>query len=173
MFSHHALASLDKTYSSREYRAKTGHLRPGRTGCIGLAINWRTLHGLEPKYSAPFPGPVADHKQVCSAWFWSRLSGAPRQAHFKWECEQLHDYVLFSANSGLRPDEARRLQFRDVTIVEDDALGQTILAIEVRGKRGVGYCKSMPGPVRPFEKLKARLRPARAYKRAGAGAEHQ
>jgi integrase len=87
----------------------------------------------------------------------------PRQAHFKWECEQLHDYVLFSANSGLRPDEAWRLQFRDVTIVEDDALGQTILEIEARGKRGVGYCKSMPGAVRPFERLKARLRPARAY----------
>jgi len=62
---------------------------------------------------------------------------------FKWECEQLHDYVLFSANTGVRPDEARRLQFRDVAIVEDEASEQTILEIEVRGKRGVGYCKSM------------------------------
>ena len=87
----------------------------------------------------------------------------PKQARFKWECEQLHDYVLFSANTGLRPDEARRLQFRDVTIVEDDASEQTILEIEVRGKRGVGYCKSMHGAVRPFERLKARLRPSRAY----------
>jgi integrase len=86
----------------------------------------------------------------------------PKQERFKWECEQLHDYVLFSANTGLRPDEARRLQFRDVTIVEDDASGQTILEIEVRGKRGVGYCKSMSGAVRPFERLKARLRPLRA-----------
>ena len=76
--------------------------------------------------------------------------------------EQLHDYVLFAANTGLRPDEAWRLQFRDVTIVEDEASGQTILEIEVRGKRGVGYCKSMPGAVRPFERLKARLRPPRA-----------
>jgi integrase len=85
----------------------------------------------------------------------------PKQERFKWECEQLHDYVLFSANTGLRPDEARRLQFRDVTIVADDASGQTILEIEVRGKRGVGYCKSMPGAVLPFERLKARLRPTR------------
>ena len=69
--------------------------------------------------------------------------------------------MLFSANTGLRPDEARRLQFRDVEIVEDDALGETILEIEVRGKRGIGYCKSMPGAVRPFERLKARLRPPR------------
>jgi integrase len=85
----------------------------------------------------------------------------PKQARFKWESEQLHDYVLFSANTGLRPDEARRLQFRDVTIVEDKGSGQTILEIEVRGKRGVGYCKSTSGAVRPFERLKARPRPAR------------
>ena len=87
----------------------------------------------------------------------------PKQERYKWEGEQLHDYVLFSANTGLRPDEARRLQFRDVTIVKDEASGQTILEIEVRGKRGVGYCKSTPGAVRPFERLKSRLRPSRAY----------
>ncbi len=86
----------------------------------------------------------------------------PLNPRYKWESEQLHDYVLFSANTGLRPDEARRLQFRDVTIVEDEASGETILEIEVRGKRGVGYCKSTSGAVRPFERLKARLRPPRA-----------
>ncbi|MGO9686180.1 MAG: tyrosine-type recombinase/integrase [Beijerinckiaceae bacterium] len=80
----------------------------------------------------------------------------PKNPRYKWESEQLHDFVLFMANTGLRPDEAWRLQFRDVTIVEDDASGQTILEIEVRGKRGVGYCKSMPGAVRPFERLKER-----------------
>jgi integrase len=40
----------------------------------------------------------------------------PLNARYKWESEQLHDYVLFMANTGLRPDEAGRLQFRDVTI---------------------------------------------------------
>jgi len=40
---------------------------------------------------------------------------------------------------------------------------KTILEIEVRGKRGVGYCQSMSGAVRPFERLKARLRPIRAH----------
>ena len=77
--------------------------------------------------------------------------------------EQLHDFVLFAVNTGLRPDEAWRLEFRDVTIVDDEDLGRTILEIEVRGKRGVGYCKSMPGAVRPFERLRSRLRPARIY----------
>jgi integrase len=69
--------------------------------------------------------------------------------------------VLFAVNTGLRPDEAWRLEFRDVMIVYDEELKKTILEIEVRGKRGVGYCKSMPGAVLPFKRLKSRLRPAR------------
>jgi hypothetical protein len=76
---------------------------------------------------------------------------------------------LFSANTGLRPDEARRLQFRDLTVVEDEASEQTILEIEVRGRRGVGYCKSRTGAVRPFERAKAGLRPRRGYEEGGAG----
>src|SRR6516162_7343445 len=48
-------------------------------------------------------------------------------------------------------------------VVDDEDLGQTILEIAVRGKRGVGYCKSMPGAVKPFERLRSRLRPARSY----------
>jgi integrase len=114
------------------------------------------------------------------AWFspeeYKKLYQAPRKrAHepkmtrYKWESEQLHDYVLFAANTGLRPDEAWRLQFRDVTIVDDDQSGQTILEIEVSGKRGVGYCKSMSGAVRPFERLKARPRPLRAHDAPGNG----
>ena len=65
------------------------------------------------------------------------------------------------ANTGLRPDEAARLQFRDVTIVKDEATDERILEIEVRGKRGAGYCKSMPGAVLPFERLRDRPRPPR------------
>ena len=82
--------------------------------------------------------------------------------------EQLHDYVLFGVNTGLRPAEAWRLQFRDVTIVDDEDPGKRILETEVRGKRGVGYCKSMPGAVRPFARLKARLRPAHLDSANGA-----
>lgn len=78
---------------------------------------------------------------------------------WQWACEQMHDYVLFMANTGLRPDEVQRLEYRDVEIVDDDASGETILEIEVRGKRGFGYCKSMSNAVRPFERLKARNNP--------------
>ena len=50
-------------------------------------------------------------------------------------------------------------EYRDVEIVEDEATDETILEIEVRGKRGVGYCKSMNGAVRPFERLVERNSP--------------
>jgi integrase len=88
-----------------------------------------------------------------------RRANKPIRKRYKWQCEQLHDYVLFMANTGLRPDEAMRVQYRDVVIVEDEATEETILEIEVRGKRGVGYCKSTTGAVRPFERLMKRNDP--------------
>jgi integrase len=83
----------------------------------------------------------------------------PIRVHYKWEGEQLHDTVLFIANTGLRPDEALRLEYRDVSIVDDDASGETILEIEVRGKRGVGYCKSTANAVPVFQRMKKRNKP--------------
>ena len=83
----------------------------------------------------------------------------PKRKRYKWESEQLHDYVLFMVNTGLRPDEAARLEYRDVTVVKDYDTNERILEIEVRGKRGVGYCKSMPGAVLPFRRLKKRNDP--------------
>jgi hypothetical protein len=69
--------------------------------------------------------------------------------YYKWNAEQVHDFVLFIANMGLRPDEAKNLQHRDVTIVEDEATGERILEIEAfrtrstplswRGKCGTGF----------------------------------
>lgn len=79
--------------------------------------------------------------------------------HLKWAAQQLHDYILFMGNTGLRPDEAKNLQHRYIEIVEDAATGETILVIEVRGKRGVGYCKSTAGAVRPYERLLQRAKP--------------
>jgi len=60
------------------------------------------------------------------------------------------------ANTGLRPDEANNLQYRDVSVIYDEGTEERILLIEVRGKRGVGYCKSTKGAVIPFERLKKR-----------------
>lgn len=86
----------------------------------------------------------------------AREEGFARQV---WLAEQLHDKILFMANTGIRPDEANWLEYRDVKIVEDEATGETILEIEVRGKRGVGYCKSTTGAVRPFQRMIARNKP--------------
>lgn len=88
-----------------------------------------------------------------------RRAQAPLHNRHRWASEQFHDFVLFMANTGLRPDEAGRLEFRDVRIVKDQATKETILEIEVRGKRGVGWCKSTAGAVLPFERLAERLRP--------------
>ena len=119
-----------------------------------------------PDLSAPYK---ASGKIVHRGWFspeeYKTLYKAtraradnPPHTKWKWECEQLHDYVLFMANTGLRPDESARLEFRDVVIVDDEATKERILEIEVRGKRGVGFCKSMPGAVHPFERLRDRER---------------
>jgi integrase len=83
----------------------------------------------------------------------------PINPHRRKECEDLHDFVLFMVNTGLRPDEAYRLQFRDVKVVKDGDIGGTILHIDVRGKRGTGYCKSMPGAVIPFKRVYERRTP--------------
>ena len=124
-----------------------------------------------PDFSEPYrSSPKISHRAWFSPEEYKQLYDAtrkraqePKQARYRWESEQLHDFVLFAVNTGLRLDEAWRLEFRDVTVVDDEDLGKTILEIEVRGKRGVGYCKSMPGAVWPFERLRSRLRPARIF----------
>ena len=77
----------------------------------------------------------------------------PKKERWRSACEDLHDYVLFMVNSGLRPDEAKRIQVRDVEAIVDGGSTDRILHIAVRGKRGVGYCKTMPGAVMPFERM--------------------
>lgn len=84
-----------------------------------------------------------------------RILTCPRRG-WKHHYEEMHDYVLFMANTGLRPDEAAGLEFRDVTIEDDFDTGETILVMDVRGKTGVGFCKSMPAAVHPFRRLRDR-----------------
>jgi len=98
-----------------------------------------------------------EYKQLYEAT--RKRAATPPKQRWKWACEQLHDFVLFMVNTGLRPDEAWRLEYRDVEVVKDRGTGETILEISVRGKRGTGYCKSMPGAVHVFERLRNRPRP--------------
>lgn len=92
-----------------------------------------------------------EYRQLYTA---TRVRASDKANHKRKSCAQLHDYVLFMANTGLRPDEAARLEYRDVNVVEEG--GETILEISVRGKRGVGYCKSTRGAVKPFERVRER-----------------
>jgi integrase len=92
-----------------------------------------------------------EYKQLYEA---TRARANDKENHRRKSSEQLHDYVLFMANTGLRPDESALLEFRDVKIIEEG--GDRILELVVRGKRGVGYCKSTRGAVRPFERVLAR-----------------
>lgn len=165
----------------QDYRIK--RMKNGRNGkpparntlhqeivCLRQILKTANRHGwLEhlPNLSPPFQQST---KITHRAWFSpeeyktlytatrARAANPPKK-RWRWSCEQLHDFVLFMANTGLRPDEALRLEFRDVEVVEDAATGKTILEISVRGKRGVGYCKSMPNAVEPFTRLQKRERP--------------
>jgi len=139
---------------------------------LNLVLKTAARHGWLkslPDISAPYN---AQTKIVHRPWFspdeYKALYAAsrenarnPGQPQFKWHAEQLHDFILFVGNTGLRPDEAWNLQHRDVSIITDHATGEKILQIEVRGKRGVGYCKSMPGAVLPYERVRNRAKPTR------------
>ncbi len=125
---------------------------------VALRKGWIT--GL-PDFSAPYKKQM---KVVRRPWFtpeeYKALYTATREharkaktERFRYEAEQLHDYVLFMGNTGLRPDEAKNLEHRDVKMVKDDTTGELILLIEVRGKRGTGYCKSRPDAVKPYQRL--------------------
>ena len=80
----------------------------------------------------------------------------PKKERWRTACQDMHDYILFQANTGLRPDETRRLEVRDIEIVKETPRSEKILHIAVRGKRGTGWAKSMPGAVYPFLRMKER-----------------
>ncbi len=163
-------------YRIQRLRAAEGHKPPARTTMHHEMVTLRQVlktairHGWLahlPDISLPYG---SSGKITHRAWFspeeYRRLyettrkqAQAAKGKAWQWAASQLHDYVLFMANTGLRPDEANNLEYRDVSIVEDDSTGETILEIEVRGKRGVGYCKSTTGAVLPFQRLLKRNTP--------------
>jgi integrase len=132
----------------------------------GIRHGWLDhLPDLSPPYKTqgkivhrPWFSP-AEYKQFYEAT--REYAKHPPQPQYQWNAEQVHDYVLFMGNTGMRPDEVRNLQHRDVTVTTDHGSGQEILEIDVRGKRGVGFCKSMPGAVRPYQRLLHRPKPKR------------
>lgn len=153
---------------------RTGELRrPARNTLHGEIVTLRQILKTANRkgWLAALPDMSAPYKKSGKvshrAWFspeeYKRLYQAsrdrakyPKKERWRSAAENLHDYILFMVNTGVRPDEALGLEYRDVAIVSDDATGERILEIKVRGKRGTGYCKSMPGAVMPFRRLKDR-----------------
>lgn len=135
--------------------------------CLRQVLKFARRHGwleLMPDLSDPYR---ASSKVSHRAWFspveYKQFYEAardraknPKKERWRSACEDLYDYILFGANSGLRPDEMKRLQARDVEIVEDGAGRERILHIAVRGKRGTGWAKSTPGAVFPFIRIRKR-----------------
>lgn len=160
------------TSQDEKYRPPSRSALHQEIVCLRQVLKFANRHGwLEhlPNLSSPYQ---ASSKISHRAWFspeeyitlyqtTGKLAADPPSERLRWAYEQLHDFVLFMANTGLRPDEALRLQFRDVEIEKDEATKKTILVITVRGKRGVGYCKSRPNAVEPFRRLEKRPRPTR------------
>ena len=126
------------------------------TGLRTCLICLRPMARAAKLATGPWFSP-AEYKQLYTA---IRDYAKSIHGRHRWSAEQLHDFVLFMGNTGLRSDEAKNLQHRDITVVKDADTGQRILEIEVRGKIGVGYCKSMPGAVVVYERLLARAKPA-------------
>jgi integrase len=124
-----------------------------------------------PDLSEPFPTwekpshrawfSNEEYAQLCQAT-WAYVQKPPSGVRLAL-CQQLHDYVVFMANTGLRPDEASNLEFRDV-VIDEEEYDEPILVLSVRGKRGVGYCKSMPSAARAYRRLLER------HKLANSGA---
>jgi len=125
-----------------------------------VAVRKGWITGL-PDFSAPYKRQM---KVVRRPWFtpeeYKDLYTATREQvrnaktdRARYENEQLHDYILFMANTGLRPDEAKHLEHRDIKMVKDETTDELILLIEVRGKRGAGYCKSRTEAVKPYQRL--------------------
>lgn len=141
---------------------------------LKAALRRNLIDGL-PDLSVPFRknGKVshrpwfspAEYKQLYTE---TRAYAAAARPQDKWNALQVHDFVLFMANTGLRPDEAANLQHRDIEIVHDEDTDETILVIEVRGKRGVGFCKSTPMAVKPYKRLLNRAKPKRLMARTVA-----
>lgn len=135
--------------------------------CLRQVLKFARRHGwleLMPDLADPYR---ASSKISHRAWFspveYQQLYEASRERaqnplkeRWRTACEDLHDYILFQVNTGLRPDEAKRLELRDIEIVADGPKSQRILHIAVRGKRGTGWAKSMPGAVHPFTRMKER-----------------
>ena len=113
-----------------------------------------------PDLSAPFRGSgKVSHRPWFSPAEYKTLYEATREnakkarAQDRWSAEQLHDYVLFMGNTGLRPDEAKNLQHRDIEIVKDRATGRKSSLSRCAESAASVFAKAQPEPCAPTSVL--------------------
>lgn len=159
--------SLDPSKRPRNGKAPSRSTLHQEMVCLRQVMKFARRHGwleLLPDMADPYRAPSKISHRV---WFspaeYQALYEAareratnPKKERWRTACEDLLDYILFMANTGLRPDETKRLEIRDIEIVQDGPKRERILHIAVRGKRGTGWAKSMPGAVHPFTRMKER-----------------
>jgi integrase len=159
--------SLDPAKRARNGKPPSRSTLHQEMVCLRQVLKFARRHGwleLMPDLSDPYR---AASKVSHRAWFspteYKQLYEAarerakqPKKERWRTACEDLLDYILFMVNTGLRPDEAKRIELRDIEIVADGPKQERILHIAVRGKRGTGWAKSMPGAVHPFTRMKER-----------------
>ncbi len=136
---------------------------------IRQVLKWAEGMGWIPFVPNLNPPYKSQGKKVRRAWFspeefkqlreaTKALERNEKRRGWRRRYEDLHDFVIFMANTGLRPDEALRLEVRDVKIIPEPGTKNRLLALDVRGKVGARYAISLPGAVHAFERLIARRR---------------
>jgi integrase len=95
---------------------------------------WRTLYRFMRTWVAEDYVPAEEIDGVTSP------SRKPN-GHHRWHRELLRSYVLFLGSSGIRPNEARQLRWRDISRFEDDhGIQQVVLYIAPSTKTGEREC---------------------------------
>ncbi|WP_316176357.1 hypothetical protein [Bradyrhizobium sp. SZCCHNRI1073] len=123
---------IDRIEKAKEKRGKPPSRTTMHQEMVALRQTFKTAlrHGWLsslPDMSQPYR---ANSKISHRAWFspieYRKLYLAaaeraknPKKERYRYHGEDLYDFIIFMANTGLRPDEAKRLEYRDVTIVKD------------------------------------------------------
>ena len=98
---------------------------------------------FEPKEYQTLLAAIRSHKKTLKGTRWEK------------DADELYDYVVFVANSGLRTGEAKNVRFCDVSLHGETTDGQErqyLLIRNIKGKRGTGDCRTMDGAVAAFER---------------------
>ncbi len=78
-----------------------------------------------------------------------------KNTRWKDDADELYDYVIFVANSGLRTGEAKNVRFCDISLhheVQDGQERSHLIIRNIKGKRGTGDCRTMDGAIAAFER---------------------